>query len=273
MTQIQTIPTAGIDEHALPRDRTLIEAAQLDELKSSIVANGLRLPIEVFAADAGYGLLSGYRRLMAFRLLEEIHGEAFATIPALIRPAEEVCTAFARVVEENDLRQDLSPWERGRTLVVARESVGFDTLDAALAALYPHADRRKQSRLRVLAEVVEALEDRITDPELWSENRLIRLGNILRLGWGDLIDAALDDADVGAEWDAIAPVIAEAESLPLEERATPQRPKRLSRPTYGLRVRRERTKAGYVLHITGRRANDAVVGEVMDEIERWFGEG
>ena len=35
-------------------------------------------------------------------------------------------------------------------------------------------------------------------------------------------------------------------------------------------ILREKTKTGFVLHITGRRATDAVVGEVMEEIERMF---
>ena len=57
-------------------------------------------------------------------------------------------------MEENDIRQGLTPWDRGRTLIVARDS-GAGTLDAALLKLYPHADRRKRSRLRILAEVFD----------------------------------------------------------------------------------------------------------------------
>ncbi|MEZ5721409.1 MAG: ParB N-terminal domain-containing protein [Paracoccaceae bacterium] len=109
MTQIQHIPLAEIDEHALPRDRSVIDSAALDELTASIRAGGLRLPVELFATVAGYGLLSGYRRLMAFRRLEELHGQPYAAIPALIRPAADLLDSFARVVEENDIRQGLTP--------------------------------------------------------------------------------------------------------------------------------------------------------------------
>ena len=269
MPKIQPIATDRIDEHALPRDRTVIDATALEELKRSIATSGLRLPIEVFATDTGYGLLSGYRRLMAVRALEETHGPAFATIPAILHPPENLLDGFARVVEENDIRQGLTPWERGRTLIVAREN-GLDTLDAALARLYPGADRRKRSRLRLLADVVEAMDDRIKDPEDWSENRLLRLGAVLRAGWDDLLFAALDDAALGGEWQAMLPVIEEAEALPVEKRNTPNRPRRLARIPRGLTIRREKTRAGFVLHITGKRATDAVVGEVMEEIERMF---
>ena len=173
------------------------------------------------------------------------------------------------MVEENDIRQGLTPWERGRTLVVARDS-GLDTLDAALLKLYPHADRRNRSRLRILAEVVDAMDGWLETPEDWSENRLLRLGAVLRAGWDKLLYAALDNATPGAEWEAMLPLIEEAEALPVEHRNTPDRPRRLAKVPFGLTIRREKTKTGYVLHITGRRATDAVVGEVMEEIERMF---
>ncbi len=269
MTEIQHVPTAEIDDTALPRDRSVIDPAALDELAASILTRGLRLPVELYATETGYALVSGYRRLMAVRRLEARHGDRFATIPALVRPAESLIDGFARVVEENDIRQGLTPWDRGRTLIVARDS-GAGTLDAAMAKLYPHADRRKRSRLRILAEVVDAMDGWLETPELWSENRLLRLGAVLRAGWDKLLYAALDEAAEGAEWEAMLPLIEEAEALPVEQRCTPDRPRRLAHIPRGLTIRREKTKTGYVLHITGRRATDAVVGEVMEEIERMF---
>ena len=269
MTEIQLLPTAKIDEAALPRDRSVICPIALDELAGSIRAHGLRLPVELTRDGDGYALVSGYRRLLAFRALEQRHGAAFASIPALVRPPESLIEGFARVVEENDIRQNLTPWERGRTLIVARDA-GLDTLDAALAKLYPHADRRKRSRLRMLAEVVDAMDGWLETPEDWSENRLMRLGSVLRSGWDKLLYSALDDAGEGAEWEAMLPLIEEAEALPVEQRNTPDRPRRLAHIPRGLTIRREKTKTGFVLHITGRRATDAVVGEVMEEIERMF---
>ncbi len=269
---IQLIPTDQINAEALPRDRSVLDPAALTELQRSISTSGLRLPIELFPTEGGYGLISGYRRLAAFRALEAARGDGrFAAIPAVLHPAEALATAFARVIEENDIRAGLSAWERGRTLIVARDLAGLTGFDAALDALYPHANRRKRLRIRMLAEVVEAFDGQIDAPERWSENRLLRLGQLLRYGWDELIATALEGAVPGSEWQAILPIIAEAESLSPSARKKPNRPRRLVRLPRDLTPRRERTAKGYLLHITGRQATDALVGEVIDEIERIFG--
>ena len=117
--------------------------------------------------------------------------------------------------------------------MVACATGSWANLDAAMAALYPHAERRKKSRLRLLAEVVEALDGMIDAPEGWSENRLIRLGNVLRAGWDKLLGAALDDAAEGAEWESMLPLIEEAEALPVKKRNTPNRPNHLARLSRG----------------------------------------
>ena len=92
-TEVTLIPLAAIEAEALPRDRTAVEPEALAELQASILASGLRQPIEVFAAapepgDPGprYGLISGYRRLAAFRALAPGAGDRFARIPAFVRP-------------------------------------------------------------------------------------------------------------------------------------------------------------------------------------------
>ncbi len=87
---IQPIPTDAIDEAALARDRTAADPQALDELKQSIVASGLRMPIEVFelAEPDGphrYGLISGFRRLAAFRALTAWGLDGYTAIPAFVR--------------------------------------------------------------------------------------------------------------------------------------------------------------------------------------------
>jgi hypothetical protein len=88
MPEVRPIPLPEIDEAALARDRTAHDAAALDELEASIAASGLRMPVEVYAlaAPAGphrYGLISGFRRLAAFRALHQSTGaERYAAIPA-----------------------------------------------------------------------------------------------------------------------------------------------------------------------------------------------
>jgi ParB family chromosome partitioning protein len=131
-----------------------------------ILASGLRQPIEVFAAapepgDDGprYGLISGYRRLAAFRALASGSDPRFATIPAFIRRPADEAEALADMIAENEIRADLSPWAKGRIVVEARDQGLFDTLDEAVARLYPALDRNRRARIRAVAEVVDALGD------------------------------------------------------------------------------------------------------------------
>lgn len=270
------IPLDRIEADALPRDRTRLDPAALDELQASIAAHGLRQPIEVFETPTGYGLVSGYRRLAALRRLHALTGDPrHARIAAVILPAADRAALLARMVEENEIRADLSPWERASIAIAARDDGTFPTLDAALAALFPHAGRPKRARIRGAAEVVEALEGVLADPEALSERQLLRIAGALRLGWRELIVTAVEESGArtaAAQWEAMRPVLAEAETLLSQGRDTrPTRPRRLLRPRPGLTIRRERTPHGYLLHVTGRAAHDALVAEILDEIERLFG--
>lgn len=89
--QIHLMALDAIDADAIPRNRTATDPAAFEALVLSIARGGLRMPIELFrlAADSGapaYGLISGHRRLSAFRHLNELRaGADFAAIPALLR--------------------------------------------------------------------------------------------------------------------------------------------------------------------------------------------
>lgn len=271
------IPLDQIDPHALIRDRSLIDSAALEELKCSIAASGLRQPVEVFQTETGYGLISGYRRLAAVKGLHELTGaEKYAEIDAVLRTPADRQAAFAAMVEENDMRQDISPWERAAIAHNAVAARVFDTLDAALTAVYPNAARQKRAKLRAIADVVEALDGILTDPELISETRLLRIAAVRNLGWGELIETALlEGSDLpAAQWDRLRPVLEEAEMLVKASRpTTPNRPRRLSRPRGNITVRRERTRSGYLLHVTGAGATGALMDDVLKEIERWLSPG
>ena len=60
----------------------------------------------------------------------------------------------------------------------------------------------------------------------------------------------------------------EAEALPEDEKPIRLRPKRLSKPKYGLVLRREKTMSGWALHLTGSLACDMLTDRVFDEVER-----
>ncbi len=77
---LRTILLPEIDPTALVRDRTGLDPEPQAELERSIVASGLRQPIEVFPLPAPrgpclYGLLSGFRRLHAFQALHAATGQ------------------------------------------------------------------------------------------------------------------------------------------------------------------------------------------------------
>jgi len=276
MNTPQNIPLNDIDTTTLPRDRTLICADAQAELQSSIAQNGLRLPIELYKTETGYALISGYRRLMAFETLHTAtDDERYKTIPALIRTPVNKQAALAAMVEENEIRQNLSPWERARITVTTQGAGLFETLDAALATLYPQISRQKRAKLRAITEVVDILDGHLIDPELLTENQLMRLAQCLRLGWTDIIITALseqNDPSGTTQWQRLLPVMGESETLITQNRSTnPKCPRRLSRPLKGICIRREKTQDGYVLHISGRRATGALMTDVLDEIERWLG--
>ena len=270
------IPTAEIDENALPRDRTHLDDTALQELRLSIATHGLRTPIEVFQTDQGSALISGFRRLTAIRALHTLtQNPAHASIPATILHPKSIAEALTLMVEENDIRADLSPWEKGRIAVAARNHGHFDTIDAAIAALYPVADKMRRSRLRALALVVEELDGHLTAPETLSLRQSLRLAAALRAGFTDLIRVALDQSHTKtpeANWTLLLPILDEAEqSLKDPTPYRPGRPRRIITPRRGLTVRRELAPEGWVLRFTGPEATGMLMETVMDEVERLVG--
>ena len=262
------IPTDQIDETALTRDRTTRDPDALVELQLSIATAGLRTPIEVFATETGYGLISGFRRLAAVRALHATTGfKQWTTIEATLRAPQTTADALHAMVEENEIREDISPWERARICVEAMRDGHYETLDAAVGGLFPNASRQKRSRLRVMALAAEELDDYLAEPETLTANKLVRLGNALGNGWGELILTALEQyptRSAEAQWKTLANVIAETE----EETSTPRRPKRVARVKDAVVLRRERTKQGWVIHITGPEASGAKTTELLFGIER-----
>ncbi len=113
------------------------------ELEASIAASGLRQPIEVFPleaprGDARYGLLSGFRRLHAFRTLHETtRQDRYATIPAFLRDRTSLASALAAMVEENEIRAGLSPFERGLVAVTARNQGAYPSIEGPSTGSIP----------------------------------------------------------------------------------------------------------------------------------------
>lgn len=283
--QIHLIPLDAIDADAIPRDRTAPDQAAFDELVFSISRGGLRMPVELFGLDTGdgapaYGLISGYRRLGAFRHLREMRkGADFTAIPALLRNPDDLAAALAAMVEENEIRRELSAWERAAIAVTACDRGIFPGVEAAIDALYPVASRQKRAKLRNIAFLVLETDGLLRDPHSLSENALLRIYTAWTNGFEGVITTALNESsrkDAGSQWQILRPILAEAEAperdvYPAREQR-PGRPRRLSRPRPGIVMRRERTAEGYTLHITGREAHGYFIDHIFEEIERLCGD-
>lgn len=270
---IQNLPLSEIDATALPRDRAGLDPEALAELQASIAANGLRQPIEVFKTDTGYGLISGLRRLTAVTQLCALRGTD-PVIAAFIRSPATLAEALVAMVEENDIRQNPSAWERAAIITTLRDSGDFDTLDAATRALYPHANAAKRQRLRSAAMVVEELDGLLATPEHLSERQILRLSAALRADFTPLIVATLQESSantIESQWQALLPVMIEAEQPQSPHPSRPNRPRRVLHPAPGVVVRREMTSDGWVLRFTGPDASGMRMDYVMDEVERLFG--
>ena len=280
MHTILTLPTAEIQHDALLRDRITLDDAALEDLATSIARDGLRQPIEVWALSQPtethrYGLISGLRRLTATRLLHSRNPATNTTIPAFLRTPASIPDAMAQMIAENEIRENLTPWERGLTLATCVAQDLFPTIDAAIAALHPTATKQKRTRLRTLALVAEELEDCITTPELLSQSQIERLAACLRGGLTDLIHQILKEnrrASLPSQWAALLPTLTEALTPETDPTPTkPGRPRRLLTLKQGLTIRREICRNGWILRFSGPEARKGgLIDDILDEIERQF---
>lgn len=280
---LQAIPTDAIADTALTRDRAATDQAALDELRDSILAHGLRMPIEVFElADPfdgrRWGLISGFRRLAAVRALAAWGIPGHDTIPAFVRQPSSIAAAMTAMVEENAVRAEVSPWEQALVAVTARDRNLFETVEAAIDTLYKSFSIDKRKRLRAVATLAEELEGHLTAPHTLSQRQLLRLAAAASRGYADLMRHALTESTskaADAQWRLLLPILAECEDAtipdPRPELGHRDRPRRTYElPRHGIRIRRERTLDGWCLHFTGRRADTVVIERVFDEIEMLF---
>jgi ParB family chromosome partitioning protein len=181
------------------------------------------------------------------------------------------------MVEENEIRRDLSPWERAAIAVTARDNRVFPTIEEAVDGLYPSATRQKRAKLRNIAFLVHETDGILTDPEGLTESSLLRLHAAWTTGYGEVIEVALAETsrrDAPSQWEIIRPILAEAEApqpvYTARDRAA-GRPRRVGRPRPGLTLRRESTADGWIIHLTGRDATGLYVDRIFEEIERLVG--
>lgn len=277
---VERLPTGQVIVEHLVRDRLSSTQEDLDELKLSIRMNGVRTPIEVTRIEGGWGLISGWRRLTALLALQAEGLEGFDTVPAIIRSPRDAGAAYAAMVEENEVRAQLTPYERGRIAVVAAGQGAFRDIEGAVAGLYASASKAKRSKIRSFVVVHEELGDLLTFPTELSEKMGLRLAAAIKDGFGDALRAALatgQGTDPATEVALLERVLArhEAETCPDLSRGGrprkaggPRRSEGRTRLTNGISMERVAEDDGFSIRLRGRAVDAELVDTVMLEIRR-----
>lgn len=178
---IQDLPLEAIDEGWLVRDRIALDTEDMTDLIASIRERGQQTAIEVVALEGGrYGLISGWRRLRALKVLQSDPGHTCpATVLALLRRPAGAADAYRAMVEENEIRANLSYYERARIAARAAEAGVFPDARAAITALFAAGSRAKRSKIGSFLTLVEALDDRLHFASTIPERLGLKLGKAL----------------------------------------------------------------------------------------------
>lgn len=277
---------AEIDADVMIRDRCDLNEDEMLELRQSIAAHGLRLPVEVYelaeprADGVRYGLISGYRRIVAVRgLLELTEARKYLSIRAIIRPRGESDESFIAMVEENEVRSELSQFERGRIAAISTQQGAFVNVEDAVNKLFATGSKAKRSKVRSFALIFEELGDILSFPEALTEKRGLRLAQALRGGYETRLREALAEAlavDADAEWLVLDSVVSAAEQGPRDVRRG-GRPKKASVSAWqnaetletsaGVTIRKKRDGQGYLLRFEGKGLDSDIMDSLMIEIQ------
>ena len=284
--ELLAIPLDQIDPRAMIRDRTLINADEMKELKDSIEAHGMRLPIEVFRREttadnaAPFGLLSGFRRYNAVRELASQNDDPkWQKITAIERDPEALGGAITAMVEENEIRSNLSHFERGRIAVVAAQQGVFANTEEGVNKLFAVASKAKRSKIRAFALIFEELGDLLIYPEALKERDGLRLANALRNGSeADLRDVLSRGTFENAEheWDALEAVIEAQETKSRKDPARGGRPIGFAaKPTWqgdtrvlssGVTLRHARDSNGHMIRIGGKALDKDLIESAIEHL-------
>lgn len=185
------------------------------------------------------------------------------------------------MIEENEVHEELSRFERGRIAVIAAQQGAFANTEDAVDKLYATGSKAKRSKIRSFALIFEELGDMLQFPELLTERRGLRLAAALRRGAEADLRARLSQhqpVDAEEEWNLLEPAIADLEAVPTE-RSRGGRPKNPSaKPRYGwtddqtlvtsagITIRRGQDERGHILRFEGRALTSDLMESLMLEI-------
>ena len=183
---VQALPLDSIVTDHLVRDRMGSDGEEMEALKQSLLARGQQTPIEVTTlppAEDGsprYGLISGWRRVRALHALSaETDEPRFGTVLALLRQPRDQAEAYVAMVEENEIRANLSFFERARIVLRALEAGVFDTEKQALQSLFASASYPKRSKIKSFLPVVSVLDGVLRFPAHLTERTGLILSKAL----------------------------------------------------------------------------------------------
>ncbi|WP_299417650.1 ParB N-terminal domain-containing protein [uncultured Sulfitobacter sp.] len=251
---------ACIDAAYLMRDRTRVDAEEMEALVTSIRARGQQSPIEVVQLDGGrYGLISGWRRLTAIRQLGD------RPVLALLRAPRDAPEAYLAMIEENEIRVGLSYYERAR--IVAKSVAGgvFETEKAALQSLFKAASRAKRSKIKSFLPLVTRLDGVLHFPEEMGERLGLTLSKALEADatFADRLRVALAEpsADAAHEQSLIQEVLSAKQAT--SGAASPDPASSIRRLAPGLRAQ---TRADGSLVLSG----PALTPTLTRELQAWL---
>jgi ParB family chromosome partitioning protein len=154
--------------------RSVFDEEKLEELASSIRAQGVVQPIVVRSSDdGGYELIAGERRWRAAQLAE------LSEIPAVVREVPDEVTVAMSLIE-NIQREDLNPLEEAGALKRLIEEFQMTHQEAADAV---GRSRAAVSNLLRLLELMQEVKDMVDgrDLEMGHARALLSLGEDLQV--------------------------------------------------------------------------------------------
>lgn len=224
---------------------------------------------------------------MAVRdLMVEARGEAHTKIKAIVRAPAASAESYVAMVEENEIRSDLSQYERGRIAVMAAGQGAFASVEEAVNVLFHAGSKAKRSKIRAFAELHEELGDLLSHAHELSERQGLRIVAAIRAGLTTELRRALEAGqmsgqatDAGGEWALVEPVVLGAEALGKPLKA-PGRPRNKPLPlagnavvvtlANGITMTHDADSKGHSIRLEGEGVSSELVESVLREVERFL---
>ncbi|MEM9740263.1 MAG: ParB N-terminal domain-containing protein [Pseudomonadota bacterium] len=180
---VLSLPLSAVRADHLERDRVVLDPEEMAVLKDSLRDRGQQTPIEVVDLGEGvFGLISGWRRLAALQVLckETDDAAQFGRVNVLVRAPDTATEAYRAMVEENEIRADLSFYERAHIALKTVEQGIYPDLQTAVQDLFAAARAPKRSKIVAFAKIVEHLGDVLRFPAEVPEKVGLALVAVLR---------------------------------------------------------------------------------------------